>query len=156
MKQDTLPSTYLSRKLSLSGDIHPNPGPKIYKSKEKPKSNILNILALSIFIICQLQMKKEEQPPKYCLHLRLHLGNTTINEIYNKYKFTKKKTKVNKNINNYHYLILLLIMSGDIEQNPGPEIKCNSCKQSSTPSKIIKCENCKNNYCCANPLTMME
>ena len=37
-------------------------------------------------------------------------------------------------------------MSGDIERNPGPEIKCNSCKQSSTPSKIIKCENCKNNY----------
>ena len=153
MKIDTLSSNnIISQKLSQSGDIHPNPGPsKCKKSKKqnRKKSNIFEIFTIFIILLCHLQEKQEEdnKEDSNFIHLRLHFQTAPLHVMKIEcYKTVKKKSKSQIDRKNYCIIYLLLLMSGDVEKNPGPTTKeCNLCNKSNS-SRMINCENCKTNY----------
>ena len=149
LKRDTWTNIFLPELLALSGDIHPNPGPsKLQKLKieSRTKTHLVEILTLYIVIISQIQLIQDNQTKSN--NLKVYFENTPINLISLKYKINlikNKKESFNKNKNNYLYLCLLLIISGDVKLNPGPE-NCDKCKKQIEPSKLIKCENCEKTY----------
>ena len=152
MNTDTSHSSYFSQMLSQSGDIHPNPGPikpKVARKSKRHKSNLLKILAMLIILINQINELKigRKETPKHIINLRLHFKHASTQILMNKlWKFNKKKMKLNKTSSHNYYIFLLILLSGDIEVNPGPDNICNVCKQTSSSSKLIQCENCLNFY----------
>ena len=50
-------------------------------------------------------------------------------------------------------LLILIILAGDIEMNPGPRFKCRTCKKyCKAAEKAVKCEDCEKRFhaCCVN------
>ena len=147
----------MSNLLAQSGDIHPNPGPSVCrKSLKKNKTHIFLISAIFLTIICQLnaeKLTKIKMTDKF-KYLRLSFESAPVNIKCEKLKHSKKKINKEKYQNNYVFLCLLLIISGDVKLNPGPK-NCSLCRQPTSQDNNIQCSCCKKCYhiSCDNDLT---
>ena len=123
--------------IAQSGDVHPNPGPK-RMHKKNPIRNLIKIIFMSVFLISKIeQITNQQQQDKLSqINMRFRFEKSTLifmisrkKEMNNShYKYMKKV------INNFHFLIIMLLLSGDIEQNPGPKISRHFCKEVITTS----------------------
>ena len=136
--KDILAKQHISDYIALSGDVHPNPGPK--KKNKANTSNIIQIILIFMFILCQIEtfnMKRQREETlitnmRFCFENSPWRFNKEI-----KYSNCKYKKKI---FNKHQFLIIMLLLSGDIE-NPGPKISCSYCNESITTDSIT-CDQC--------------
>ena len=57
-------------------------------------------------------------------------------------------TTCNIIVDSYYFgLLILIILAGDIEMNPGPRFQCRTCKKyCKAAEKAIKCEDCEKRF----------
>ena len=128
-----------------SGDVEKNPGPmrKKYTLKEKKSIHIVTILILSVIVISKLGRKTHKN---CCLTspstLIFNLRPSTIFQMFLKRRKRNQCKLVVKNSSSY--LLILLILAGDIHKNPGPEIRdiCIRCKTEDKNVPTLTCETC--------------
>ena len=152
--QDITTNLYLSKRIALSGDIHPNPGPNPIKKSPKYKcqsSNLFAILVITLIFICHIKKLQSHNilNIKEPNNLRYNLETAPLLSLYNSYlktKFKSMKFERNRKIEKkYIFLRILLMLAGNIEKNPGPMKTCNQCKQTIKQS-YMTCESCKETY----------
>ena len=143
---------HLPNKLKQCGDIHPNPGPA--RSNQQPNSTkyLLKIIMLAIFIIIKIEQLKNKElsiEKSNPIQQRFFEGIALLH-IKPSRTFVYSNKNKNKINNKYCFLTVLLLLSGDVKQNPGPTSNCFKCKKPTKTEKIT-CEKCKNTFhinCC--------
>ena len=129
------------------------------EAKSKNKTHIVNILFILIYLLTKLSENEISlksnlsNPPTYITAN----FNTYANNLYNFSILLQSKRKI-PNAKNPSICHLLLILSNDINPNPGPKrpvqnkkIICNTCAEEITDKyQDLKCESCNNHYhiCC--------
>ena len=134
------PSLNLNR-LKLSGDVEENPGPpKASKTQTIHLKTILLITMLLIWIYSlNIRQNSNIKNATTKISLQNKLG-------YVKLSILKRKTPV-KSTAKYLFIIILLV-SNDVEPNPGPPTtdKCNICQLSTQTTSKLKCNTCDKTY----------
>ena len=131
--KNTEHSTYKEAKLILSNDVEPNPGPKAYSKKKIKCLQSLTVIMLLVIIL--FKMKQE---------LRLKVGEhnnnqNDINIISQMLKFMSKKntSRFSFKKSTSQYMILLIILAGDVHLNPGPPV--NKTEPHADESLCLRC-----------------
>jgi endonuclease/exonuclease/phosphatase (EEP) superfamily protein YafD len=148
---DTLTNfRYYENRIKQSGDVQPNPGPVpvIQKNKVKVKSNtnlhLLQTITTLILIINVIHNwdTTRTQATKYnskeCCIINCKIASSNITKSQRKLYVISKRSAT-------HLCILLILLSGDVHANPGPngKILCSKCKKEVTcNSSALKCETC--------------
>ena len=144
---DILVKYHLPNKLRECGDIHPNPGPARSKQHAKSTKYLLKIILLALFIIIKIEQSKNKEfsvgksnliQKRFCVEIAQLYIKPSRTSVYS----NKNKKKI---CNKYYFLTILLLLSGDVKQNPGPTSNCFKC-QKPTKTKKIRCEKCKKNF----------
>ena len=150
-------AAYSQNKLMLSGDIEKQPGPmKINAIK------IISILLLTSFLlliigISSYNMKGTENTPKMkqTLMSSTSLLKRSLDSIGNLLILRNNKKKNYINIRTRAaYLVILLLLAGDIHPRPGPTSEgiCLVCKKQENNKFTLTCETCNgwSHVSCAN------
>ena len=123
-------------KITLSGDVEENPGPR--KINKSPTIHLKNIVLITMFLIWIYSANNQQNSHQNSQTVKNQLG-------YVKFSLIKRKTPI-KSTSSYLFFILLLI-SNDIEQNPGPTlINCNICHLPVKTKPKLECNTCGKNY----------
>ena len=123
-------------KIKLSGDVEENPGPT--RKNFKNQTIHLEIILILATILLWISSKNHQKSVEYNQNYQ---NKHTIG--YIKLPIFKRKSPI-KQTAKYYFMILLLI-SNDIETNPGPttkEINCSSCRQQTTSTNKLQCNTC--------------
>ena len=146
--------------IKQAGDIHPNPGPipKIQRGKFKEKSqnkmHTMMILITTTLLISRIHKLKETVIlAKTCNNNdRSHIEYVTnICYVTIKHNEMLRKRKLKCNLQQSlakHLCIMLILLSGDIHVNPGPNnTRCSKCLRDIEPhSTTLKCETCMKSF----------
>ena len=129
-------AAYSENKLMASGDIETQPGPE--------KSYTLKLVMILLLLIVLNQMKKTEDSQQLKSRTSPNNLNQGLNLTINILKRNnRKKFKLIKVRSRGAYLVILLLIAGDIQPNPGPEgDKCLKCKQLGNRNTTLTCETC--------------
>ena len=161
-------AAYPQNQLINSGDIEEEPGPKtserkVYPTQDASNTSPKNIQGLNIVLtllstlivlliigISIYNIKATETSPDLKINLLslapqmkknlISIGNLLTLNNNKKKKYIKIRTGA-------AYLVILLILAGDIHQNPGPgqinESKCLVCKEPESNKSALTCDTCR-------------
>lgn len=148
-------AAYSQNKLMRSGDVEEEPGPmKINCTKILLVLFLTSLLLLITGISCYNRKETEDMP-------RLKQTTKSFTSLVNRsLDFLRNLLILRNNRKNKHikiktraaYLVILLLLAGDIQLNPGPANKgnCLSCKNQENNKPTLECESCKgwSHVCC--------
>ena len=134
---ETENKTFHKNKLQLSGDIETNPGPKLQRNTVRVTLlfKIAILLLPIIILVIEMNEEKDQQKNQTIQHQSLNSIGIRLNLKYKKLK-TPPRIKSMKS----YYLVILLILAGDVKVNPGPSEEINA------SNSTVVCETCHQSY----------
>ena len=128
-------TTYYQNKLMMSNDVERQPGPK-------RRITLIQNIILILLAIALMKMKKTEYMPE--MKPRKLASYNIKNEAWNVLPLKNRKNPQIETRRNYIYLIMLILLAGDIHPNPGPKEQnmCLNCKSIENNLQSVTCNSC--------------
>ena len=144
---------YSENKILNSNDVEPNPGPNAQKKKTYRSMFSMAIIMIIILIISKMKTELKTKG------VQQHSSNI-ISQLL---RFISKRntTRFTFQKSTSQHMILLLILAGDVQLNPGQpgNHTCLKCDQISNPENGVICDTCKNwchINCSSDKVTTLE
>ena len=119
------------------------------KKKPKNKTHIFHILFVLCICLTYSQKQEENSGQKFINHASVVQNKINIPPILSIYLSKDRKT-LNYSQKSLYISLLLILLSNDINPNPGPKyesVKCHICKKDILNEyQHLKCESCKKHY----------
>ena len=141
-------AAYSENKLLKAGDIETHPGPQKLPTFKIIALLLVAFLVLLMMGICNYNAQATENSPEIQIKtspLRITTRQSLDSASHLLVLRNKKKRKKHVNISSLAaYLLILLLIAGDIEQNPGPNAEhCLRCKQPEDNIQALTCDTCR-------------